>query len=59
MYETVSWNGLHVMVVDPNTEIKDEKSGESATITDNTYVIKGKVVFCTENFFKRLQKSIN
>lgn len=55
-YTTTPWNGLHVMQVDAGTVIKDERSGEEITVTDDTAAFKGRVMFCTKKVFDRLRE---
>ena len=57
-YKTVPFNGLQIMQVDPGTVVKDERSGEEVTVTDDTVAVKGRVMFCTKRIFDRLKEEI-
>lgn len=52
------FNGVKVMEVEPGTVIKDERSGKSKTVTDDTVVFKGNVMFCTKPMVDRLKREV-
>lgn len=54
-YSTVPFGATRVMVVDAGTVIKDDRSGQEVTITDQTACSKGNVIFCTEATFEALK----
>lgn len=47
-YHTTPFLGLHVMVVDTGTVIKDERTGDELTVDDDNAVNKGSVIYCTQ-----------
>lgn len=57
-YATTPFLGMHVMQVDPGTVITDERTGQEATVEDDTFVTKGNVIFCTKKIFDRLKEEI-
>ncbi len=57
-YNTVPFNGLHVMQVDPGTVIKDERTGKEITVDDDTVAFKGGLMFCTKRIFERLKEEV-
>lgn len=54
-YTTVPFHGFKVMQVDPGTDIKDERSGETITVDDESSAVKGNIIFCTEKTFNALK----
>ena len=59
MLITTSLDGLHFMVVESGTIIRDERSGEEAVITDTEAAKKGSVVYCTQAVFDSLKEKID
>lgn len=57
-YRTEPMGAMRVMAVDPGTVIKDERSGDSVTIDDQTFAVKGRVMWCTHTTAERLRASI-
>ena len=57
-YTTTPFHGLQIMVVDAGTVIKDERSGQEATITDSSYTIKGRLMYCTQPVFDKLKRHV-
>lgn len=57
-YPTTPFNGLHVMVVDAGTRVKDERSGEEVEITDTSAARKGSVIYCTQAIFDALKAQV-
>ena len=57
-YTTEPFGSMHVMAVDPGTVIKDERSGESVTIDEQTFAVKGRVIWCTHTTADRLREHI-
>jgi hypothetical protein len=53
-YTTVPFFGFHVMVVDAGTVIKDERTGQEATVDDEAAVFKGKMIYCTKPIYDGL-----
>jgi hypothetical protein len=58
LYSTVPFGALRVMQVDPGTVIKDERSGQEITVTDDTVAFKGPVCFCTKKVFDALKAAV-
>ena len=56
-YGIVKYCGLHIMVVDAGTKVKDERSGQEIKVTDLVSVKKGNVIFCTQVFFDFLKSN--
>lgn len=54
-YNTTPFHGLNIMVVDPGTVIKDERTEREETVTENSAVQKGSVVYCTQKTFDALK----
>ncbi len=54
-YATTPFNGMHVMVVDDGTVVRDERSGEEVTVDDKTVAAKGAVLYCTQSVFDALK----
>jgi hypothetical protein len=57
-YTTVSFLGLHIMVVEAGTKITNECSGETAIISDSEAAKKGSTIFCTQKVFDRMKREI-
>jgi hypothetical protein len=57
-YPITDFGGLHVMVVDAGSVIRDERTGEEAIVDDNGCVRKGSVIFCTRAVFDALKARI-
>jgi len=57
-YSTIPFNGVHFMEVDPGTVIKDERSGESVTVEDDTAAFKGNVCFCTKKTLDAIRAAV-
>lgn len=53
---TEAFGSMHVMEVDPGTVVKDDRSGESITVDDETAAVKGRVIFCTKKVFDKLKQ---
>ena len=58
-YTTVPLGGLHVMVVDAGTEIKDERTGRVETVDDTSAVSKGSVLWVTQPVYDALKAEID
>lgn len=56
--EGFSFSGVNVMEVDSGTVIKDERTGKSETVTDDTVVFKGRAMFCTKPMVDRLKREV-
>ncbi len=54
-YRTIPFNGVHVMVVDAGTVIKDERTGDEVTVTDKVIARKGSVFYVTQPYFDALK----
>lgn len=54
-YPVTAFGGIHVMVVDAGTVVKDERSGEEIEITDRTSASKGALLYCTQAVFDALK----
>lgn len=48
--------GCHVIVVDAGTVIKDERTGREETVTENSAVTKGALIYCTQRIFDALKE---
>jgi len=46
------------MQVDAGTVIKDERSGKEFEVTDDTFVTKGNVAYCTEKIFEAIKRKV-
>lgn len=57
-YSTVPFNGLHVMVVEAGTSVKDGRTGEEVIVDDKTAARKGSVIYCTQAIFDALKAQI-
>lgn len=57
-YQTVPFNGLHVMEVDPGTVVTDERTGQKITVDDETMAVKGSVCFVTKKVFEAIKARI-
>lgn len=57
-YTTTPLGGLHVMQVDDGATIKDERSGEEITVTDDVCAMKGNILYCTKNTFQAIQRKV-
>lgn len=58
-YTTTPLGGMKVMQVDVGTVITDERTGMEAIVNDDTFVMKGNVMFCTQKTFEAIQAKIN
>lgn len=54
-YITEQFCGVHVMVVDPGSVIKDERSGQEMVVTDDSCVFKGNIAYCTKPVFEKIK----
>lgn len=57
-YFTEPFGAMHVMEVDAGTTIKDERSGDTITVDDETVAVKGRVMFCTKKVFDKLKQEV-
>lgn len=55
---TVPFNGMHIMVVEAGTKVKDERSGEEVVINDETAASKGPVIYCTQKTFDAMKEEV-
>lgn len=55
-YATTPLGGLHVMVVDTGTVIKNERTKEEIEVTDTTAARKGNVIFCTQKTYDEMKR---
>ena len=57
-YTTTPFGACHVMVVDAGTTIKDERTGREETVTKDSAVTKGSMIYCTQSVFDQLKARI-
>lgn len=57
-YATTPLGSMHVMQVDAGTSITDERSGETITVDDETFAVKGRVIFCTARIYEALKEKV-
>lgn len=58
LYATTPLGSMQVMQVDAGTAITDERSGETITVDDETFAVKGRVIFCTERTYEALKSKV-
>jgi hypothetical protein len=58
IYATTPFHGMHVMVVDGGTVVRDERSGEEVTVDDKTVAAKGPVLYCTQPVFDAMKARV-
>lgn len=46
--------GIRVEVVEPGTEITDERTGQKETVRDDSTLLAGNVLYCTKPIADRL-----
>jgi hypothetical protein len=54
-YSATALGGVHVMVVDAGTAVRDERSGQVIVVDDATAARKGSVIYCTQKIFDELK----
>lgn len=51
--------GCTVMVVEAGTEIKDERTGRTETVEENSAVTKGPLIYCTQRTYDALTARVH
>lgn len=52
------FDGIEIIVVEPGTVIKNEKTGEEYTVTGDNFVTDHGVIYCTKAYFDKLKASV-
>lgn len=55
---TVPLGSMHVMQVGSGTTVTDERTGESITVDDENFAVKGRVIFCTERTYEAIKAKV-
>ena len=57
-YFTEAFGSMRVMEVDSGTVVKDERTGETIIVDDETAAVKGRVIFCTKKVFDKMKQEV-
>lgn len=54
-FETIPCGAAHIVICEAGTTVRNDRTGEEILIDDDTFALKGSVIFCTQAVVDRMR----